>query len=158
MVLRRYRHDGVQAPCRQERRSYHGGLEVSYHGGEGPFHWSNARRTPEAAEKASYGIRGWYERDEPPKSYPPTSEGQEHERAVFDAVDDLGKALHARKEGRFEDWKRLERGVERSMGKVRNAFHNQRRFGAREVAEGDAYLKAQAPDYKPRKKAPSWEC
>jgi hypothetical protein len=85
------------------------------------------------------------------------SEGQEHERAVFHAVDDLHKALNAREQGRFEDWKRLEAGVERSIGNVRKAFREQRRFVAREVAEGDAYLKTIAPDYKPGKKARSWE-
>jgi hypothetical protein len=136
---------------------FHGGLEISYHGGEGPFYWSNARRTPEAAEKASYGIRGWYEKDEPVKNYPPMSEGQEHDAAVFKAADDLGKALHARTQGRFEDWKRLERGVERSIGNARKAFREQRQFVSREVAEGDAYLKTLAPNSRPRKKARSWD-
>ena len=40
---------------------FHGGLEVSYRGGDGSVSWSNARSTPGAAERAAYGIQDWRE-------------------------------------------------------------------------------------------------
>ena len=39
---------------------FHGGLEVSNQGGEGPFKWGRALKTFADAQKASYGMRdGW---------------------------------------------------------------------------------------------------
>lgn len=185
---------------------YHGGVEVSHQGGEAGFFWSNARRTPQAAERASYGVREWYEREDKVKEdtpqlksdgvpfryqkpfahlehdmtpkerdivagiearwkeryerfkdYPPMSDGLEHESAVFHAVDRLHKTLDARETGQFEDWKRLEKGVERAMGSLREVFREQRRFVAQEVAEEKACAKQMNPGNTRGRKSPSWE-
>jgi hypothetical protein len=50
--LREYRHHVGQSEC-----GFHGGLEVSYRGGEGPFKWSQTRPTMSDAEMVSYGMR-----------------------------------------------------------------------------------------------------
>ena len=45
---------------------FHGGLEVSFRGGEHSFRWSNARPSSESAEDASFRMREAWERGDNP--------------------------------------------------------------------------------------------
>ncbi len=49
---------------------FHGGLEVSYGGGEGLFKWGSARLTAEAAQKSSDRMRAAWERADMSRKFP----------------------------------------------------------------------------------------
>jgi hypothetical protein len=53
----------------RSKEGFHGGLLVSCQGGDGVFHWTNARSSESAALKASYGIRDARERGFDAKSF-----------------------------------------------------------------------------------------
>jgi hypothetical protein len=101
-----------------------------------------------AERKTVEGIEArWKAKYEVLKNYPPMSEGQEHELAVFKAVDDVNKALDAREHAPFGEWKQREAQVDRAIVDVQKAFGEQRRFVEREVAEMKSYEERMAPEY-----------
>ena len=120
-----------------------------------PFAHMEYLMAPEERKVVQAVEARWKERYDALKDYPPMSEGQEHERAVFRAVDGVHRAMDARERGAFEDWKRLEANVDKAVGEVRAAFREQRQFVAREVAEAKQYEKKLAPDYGRRKRSRS---
>jgi hypothetical protein len=75
----------------------------------------------------------WKQRYDLFRNHPAMSEGQQHEMAVFRAIDGVHKALNARENAPFGDWKRLEANAEKAIEYVRRAFDEQRRFVGREM-------------------------
>jgi hypothetical protein len=68
-------HDGLHEfrhHVGQSVEGFHGGLEVSYRGGEHAFRWSGRRPNPDAAERTSYRMRDVWELEErtPARSKP----------------------------------------------------------------------------------------
>jgi hypothetical protein len=69
------------------------------------------------------------------RNYPPMSEGQVHERAVFNAIDGMHRALDARETAPFKSWKKAEVKVEEAFRNVRETFKDQRRFVESEMKD-----------------------
>ena len=93
-----------------------------------PFDYMHNVMSPDERKIVDAVEARWRERYEQFRNYPPMSEGQEHERAVFHAVDGIHNAMHARETAPYGDWKALEANVEKAFAEVRFAFTEQRRF------------------------------
>jgi hypothetical protein len=68
----------LQTHVRKSIEGYHGGLAISRQGGESSWSWSNARPTPHAAEKASYGMLDRWTREMSPELERIEAMQQEH--------------------------------------------------------------------------------
>jgi len=77
----------------------------------------------------------WRSRYEFFRNYPSMSEGQDHERSVFNAIDGMHRALDAREHAPVETWKSAEAKVDEAFRNVRDAFKDQRRFVEHEMKD-----------------------
>jgi hypothetical protein len=87
------------------------------------------RKTVDAIEER---WRSQYERF---RHYPPMSEGQVHERTVFNAIDGVHRALDARETAPVEAWRSTEVKVDEAFRNVREAFKDQRQFVEHEMKD-----------------------
>jgi hypothetical protein len=71
------------------------------------------------------------------KGYQPASEGQHYGDKVFHAVDGIQRALDAREQAPFKEWKGLEADFEKAVKDVREAFAEQRRYVEGRLARTD---------------------
>jgi len=129
---------------------YHGGLEISYRGGEGPFSWSNARKTHEAAEDVSHRMRAAWEQgregkgpkeeaasitagDELPFRFQRPFAHMEHvmspdERKVVEGIETRWKEQYER----FKDYPPMSEGQEHERKVFKSVDRLQRALDARE--------------------------
>lgn len=115
---------------------------------EKPFAHMHYLMTP-SERKVVEGIEArWREQYEQLKNYPPMSESQEWDTKVFQAIDDVHRALDAREDGHHKDWKTLEANAEKAFEGVRDAFADQRKHLERDLADQKKYAKKLAPDHK----------
>jgi hypothetical protein len=69
------------------------------------------------------------------KDYPPVSEGQHYDDKVFHAVDGIQRALDAREQAPWKEWKQREANFEKAVKDVREAFSEQRKYVEERWAE-----------------------
>jgi hypothetical protein len=151
------RRDGGQRtePDRQAIPNY-GPNEIAFRF-QKPFAHLEYFMSPEE-KKVVNGIEArWKENYETFKNYPAMSENQDHDIRVFRAVDDAYKALDAREQAPFKDWKRLEADMDKAIGRVREAFTDQRKCLERDLGEAREHEKQMAPDYRKEHPGRSWD-
>ena len=120
------------APARQERGPESNSLAKP--SGEMPFRFQKPfahmehSMSPEERKVVDAIQARWEKQYEFYKDYAPASEGQHYSDRVFRAVDGIQRALDAREQAPFKEWKQLEANFEKSVKDVREAFTQQRNY------------------------------